>query len=46
MSFIGAGKKEGTSEGFVTTSPIFGTIETNVFTPYKINSVKYYLLLV
>jgi hypothetical protein len=36
MSFIGAGK-EGTSEGFVLL-PYFGTIETNVFTPYKINS--------
>jgi hypothetical protein len=45
MSFIGAGKRRYASEGFVTTSLFFGTIETNVFTPYKINSGSQILLL-
>jgi hypothetical protein len=44
MSFIGAGKRRYASEGFVLL-PIFGTIETNVFTPYKINSGSQILLL-
>jgi hypothetical protein len=36
--------KKRIGEGFVTTSPFFGTIETNVFTPY-INSGSQILLL-